>query len=283
MKTTRLFKALYLMSVLAVVAGCNKPDNENPEPQDSYTLAASPRTVDFSWNNPAEQSITVVTNSPNGFKLGEPAAWYTVKSDGRTVTFTAQTNEGDARTHNFVITAQGADDLVITVNQEQGGKAKEVIYNFTTPGPLDIGWPTANYTSEFTDNITAGEGWGKFGGHFYAGLDGVATQDKTLPVYKDIYGKAFDAEGKVVDWLYDIAFTDNDNGKYTDGTGSEFKIYIAYKANTTGQPRTATIKLFFDDTEEYKVVGTYDREGNLQGITCKDPIFTCEVTQPAAE
>lgn len=283
MKTVKIMSILCLAGMIAMTLSCKK-GNDVPGQGDetgSYTLAASPKTVEFGWSSPAPQTITVVTNSPDGFTLGQPADWYQVKAEGRNVTFTAQDNAGAARTHDFVITAKGAEDLVIKVSQEEGGKAKEVTYNFRAAGPLDIGWPTANYVSEFNDNVTAGDGWGKFGGHFYAAIDGVATQDKTLPVYKDIYGKAYDASGNEVDWLYDIAFTDNDNGKYTDGTGPEFKIYIGYKANTTGAPRSATIKLFFDDTDAYKVVGTYAEDGTLTAITGKDPIFYADVTQPA--
>lgn len=271
--------SLLVASAMALTISCDKEEKDSPI--DELLLVASPTSVDFAWKSPDPQTILVATNSPSGFTIGKTADWYSVSVNGRKVTFNVQTNNGPARTHELVITAEGTADLIITVNQEEGGKAREVVYNFTTPGPFDIGWPTANFTSEFTDNITAGDGWGKIGGHFYAGLDGVGTQDKTLPVYKDIYGKAFDKDGNEVDWLYNIGFTDNNDGPYKDGTGSEFKIYIAYKANTTGAPRFATIKLYFEDTEAFKVVGTYDREGNLQPITCKDPIFTCDVTQPA--
>lgn len=282
MRKSYIFRSLCLFGTALALVACNKPDDDKEE-GGNYTLAASPRTVNFAWSNPDPQTVTVVTNSPDGFKLGATADWYSasVGADGKTVTLTAQSNDGDERTHVLVVTATGADNLEITVTQEAGGRVKEVTYNFCAPGPLDIGWPTVQFTGEFTDNITAGDGFGTFGGHFYAALDGVATQDKTLPVYKDIYGHGFDADGKVVDWLYNIGFTDVDGGPYTDGTGPQFKIYIAYKANTTGAPRSATIKLFFDETEAYKVVGIYDTDANLVNIAPDDPIFTCEVTQPA--
>ena len=283
MRKNFVIKSLCILGTVIAFAACNKPDDEGGDPV-NYTLAASPRSVNFAWSNPDPQNVTVVTNAPDGFKLGSTADWYSasVGSDGKTVTFTAQSNDGDERSHTLVITATGADNLEITVTQEAGGRVKEVVYNFCAPGPLDIGWPTIQFTGEFTDNITAGDGFGTFGGHFYAGIDGVATQDKTLPVYKDIYGKAYDADGNEVDWLYNIGFTDMDGAPYSDGSGPQFKIYIAYKANTTGEPRSATIKLYFDETEAYKVVGIYDVDANLVNIAPDDPIFTCDVTQPAA-
>lgn len=272
-----------MLSVLAIasVASCNKEGGDENTTPEVTKLLASPKTVDFSWKDPAPQTITVVCNAADGYTVGQTAEWYTAVADGKNLTITAQTNTGEARSHSLVLSAKGADDLAITVNQEAGGVAKELSYNFTTAGPYDIGWPTLNFIGEFTDNIQAGDGWGHTGGHFYAALDGVGSQDRKAPYYRDIYGKAYDADGKEVDWLYNISYTDNDNGKYT-GEGGEYKIYIEYKANTTGAPRYAKVCLYFDDTDEYKVVGTYDNEGNYKQITCKEPIFSFEVTQPAA-
>lgn len=291
MKTNIFFKALSIFVALAAIAGCEKPDSNDDvkDPAENYTLIASPRTVNFSWSEPAPQTVSVVTNSPDGYKVSEAPEWFTVAVDGKTVTLTAQSNTGDARSHELVISAEGAESLTITVNQEAGGMAKNVVYNFTTHGPnlgengpLNVAWPTQTFLSELTDAITAGEGWGKTGGHFGVSVNDEIVTDQTLPVFKDVYGKAFDENGAEVDWLYNIAFTDNDNGKYVgDGNGTQYKIYVDFKANTTGAARKATVKLYFDDTDVYTVVGTYNVNGEYVGITSKDPIYSFDVVQPA--
>lgn len=91
-----------------------------------YTMIASPLTLDFGWNQPSGQTVTVTTNAPDGFTIGETADWYTAeKSGANKVVVTPQSNEGDARTHILKLRANGANDISIVINQVAKGEVAE--------------------------------------------------------------------------------------------------------------------------------------------------------------
>lgn len=91
-----------------------------------YTMIASPLTLDFGWNQPSGQTVTVTTNAPDGFTIGETADWYTAeKSGANKVIVTPQSNDGDARTHILKLHANGANDISIVINQMAKGEVAQ--------------------------------------------------------------------------------------------------------------------------------------------------------------
>ena len=144
MKKSFLFGAMCFVAVLAMIS-CEPadPDNSgnagveneggnnngdstgggngdgNGDVEETYTLIATPLTLEFAAAETAPQTVTVTTNAPTGYAVGETADWYTAVADGNKVTVTCQINEGDARNHTFDITAQGAEKVTITVRQAE--------------------------------------------------------------------------------------------------------------------------------------------------------------------
>lgn len=111
--------------MLALAVSCKKSaDPEvNPDPQtNTYTLIANPLTLDFGWNNPAPQTVTVTTNAPDGVVVGETASWYTATLEANKLTVTAQSNDGQARTHVLTLSANDANSVTIVVNQAEKGE-----------------------------------------------------------------------------------------------------------------------------------------------------------------
>lgn len=128
MKKT-LFYALCVLAGIAAVAGsCKKNNRDNPDDNGggnenaTYTLIASPLTLDFGWNNPAPQTVTVTTNAPDGVVVGKTESWYTAVLDGSKVIVTAQSNTGDARTSILELTAKDANKVTIVINQAAKGE-----------------------------------------------------------------------------------------------------------------------------------------------------------------
>lgn len=127
-------KLFYLLGAALIAAfatvACSKDDKDNgsddegktPSGGSTYTLIAAPLTLDFGWNNPAPQTVTVTTNAPDGYVVGETASWYTAVASGNKVTVTAQSNDGDARTHVLRLTAKDANDVTIVINQAAKGE-----------------------------------------------------------------------------------------------------------------------------------------------------------------
>lgn len=121
-----------------------KPDDPNGGNETTYTLIASPLSLSFGWSNPTSQSITVTTNSPEGFEIGKTADWYTAQKEGNKVVVTPQANNGDARTHELEIKAKGATSAKILISQEKKG---EVHPSLT--GSKYIIWQVDEKTVEF--------------------------------------------------------------------------------------------------------------------------------------
>ena len=105
--------------------------------------------------------------------------------------------------------------------------------------------------------------------YFIVALNGVDNIEYSKPYYADIRFEVLDAEGNVANWLVPTV-KENDN-----------KLIFTYEANE-GAARTATLNLYWDDTEEYKVVGTVKNDAKeLEAITTADPIMTIKVNQAA--
>lgn len=105
--------------------------------------------------------------------------------------------------------------------------------------------------------------------YFIVALNGVDNTEYSKPYYADIRFEVLDAEGNVANWLVPTV-KENDN-----------KLIFTYEANE-GAARTATLNLYWDDTEEYKVVGTIKNDAKeLEAITTTDPIMTIKVNQAA--
>ncbi|MBQ8271662.1 MAG: hypothetical protein IJZ09_01450 [Tidjanibacter sp.] len=137
--------------------------------------------------------------------------------------------------------------------------ATEIIYCFT-----NMAVQTA-YNFPATEGVAATDYYivdeGEFGNHIF---------DYTKPYYTTMRMEYLDAtSNEVVDWVT-LSTRANDN-----------KLDFAYQANS-GAERTAIINIYWDDTEEYKVVGTYKKaDKSYEEITTADPIMTITVTQAA--
>lgn len=133
MKKSFLFSAMCLLAAFAMVscettepenngdnAGTeNEGGNNNGGNPETYTLIATPLTLDFAADATASQTVTVTTNAPSGYLVGDTADWYTAVAEGNKVTVTCQVNDGEARSHSFEITAEGAEKLTIAVRQAE--------------------------------------------------------------------------------------------------------------------------------------------------------------------
>lgn len=132
MKRTFIFKAVCAAMAVASLAACKKDDPVTPGEDGTqgggnaqYTLLATPLTVNFSWSDPAPQDVTVTTNAPDGFTVGETPEWFTATVSGNKVTLAPKPNEGDKRTYTLTISAEGANSVTIVVNQAAKGEIHE--------------------------------------------------------------------------------------------------------------------------------------------------------------
>lgn len=137
--------------------------------------------------------------------------------------------------------------------------ATEIIYCFT-----NMAVQTA-YNFPATEGVAATDYYivdeGEFGNHIF---------DYTKPYYTTIRMEYLDATtNETVDWVT-LSTRANDN-----------KLDFAYQANS-GAERKAIINIYWDDTEEYKVIGTYkSADKTYEEITTAEPIMTIVVTQAA--
>ncbi len=133
MKKTFLYGLMCAAVALAGVVSCTKDDpqkgnngdnggNDGDQTGTTYTLIASPQSLSFGWSNPAPQSVTVTTNAPEGFEVGTTADWFTAEKEGNKVVVTPQTNDGEKRTYELEIKAQGANSVKILISQEPKGE-----------------------------------------------------------------------------------------------------------------------------------------------------------------
>lgn len=149
--------------------------------------------------------------------------------------------------------------LTLTVNQAAGnGGPTELIYEFTNKGATTL-------------NYNFGVNGGEQGcGYFIVMINNVENVDYSADYYNVFRFEAVDADGNVVEWA---------SGR-RNPTHNSF--LFACTANESGEARTATINVYWEDTDEYKVVGTYkNAERTLEAITTEDPIFSVTVNQAA--
>lgn len=138
--------------------------------------------------------------------------------------------------------------------------ATEIIYKFTFQGMPAINFDIA--ANGVTDQDLS---W------YSVIIGGTDTADASKAPFTQWRYVATDSEDNEVDWL-SIRHQNNN------------RLYLSCNANTA-EARTATINLYWDDTAEYKVVGTYKQAAPnhqvLEEITTNDPILTLTVNQAA--
>lgn len=182
------------------------------------------------------------------------------------------------------VLAAGDPVFSMVVNQKSATSKSKVIYDFYT-----ISWstmqqlfgdPANNYPNnpKFEgSSITAAGGTVHSGGQFRAFIDGSPSTNWTG---LQITGDAVDSGNNAVDWVSNVTVTGG-------------KVYFTLAANTTGAPRSATVRWFANDEGTlYEVVGTYYNDnptisGNAMAATVKtitsaEPIFTLAITQPGS-
>ena len=107
--------------------------------------------------------------------------------------------------------------------------------------------------------------------YFIVSVDGVDQTDYTATYYNDFIFESVDADGSPVEWTYAVR------------TGGHNSFTIGCDGNTAETDRTAYINVYFKDTEEYVVTGTFKNGSTQEAITDEDPILTFTVTQKGQE
>lgn len=103
--------------------------------------------------------------------------------------------------------------------------------------------------------------------YFIVMVDGQEVVDYENTYYNNFRYEVADASGNAQDW---VAANRSSNNSFD----------IVCQANDETGARSATINIYFDDTDEYEVVGTYKTlDKQLTSITCEDPILTLTITQ----
>jgi len=103
--------------------------------------------------------------------------------------------------------------------------------------------------------------------YFIVMVDGQEVVDYGNTYYNDFRYEVVDASGNAQDW---VAANRASNNSFD----------IVCQANDETEARSATINIYFDDTDEYEVVGTYKTlDKQYTAITCENPILTLTVTQ----
>lgn len=257
MKRTFLYNAMCAMTALAMVFGCEKagtPSGDNggnggndDSANTSYTVIASPLSVNFGWNLPAAQTVTVTTNAPDGFTVSEAPDWFSYTVAGNKVTITAQSNEGDARSHTLKITAKDANTVNVIINQVAKGEVPaslqgqkyvvwqldassmeylgdKVILNLMPNGftsRLDI-WP-AGESLVADESATGANFYGNMGGYVAFQVGNVGWSGGGYAID--------DADGAICTPVWQEIVADNGEGWYlhaaikgTKGVGSFFRL-----------------------------------------------------------
>lgn len=134
-------------------------------------------------------------------------------------------------------------------------RKKELVFEFTNKGVavLDRSFAYSGGTAN-TD-------------YFIVMVDGQEVVDYGNTYYNDFRYEVVDALGNAQDWV-------------TANRSSNNSFDIVCQANEATEERTAVINVYFDDTDEYEVVGTYKTlDKQYAAISCADPILTLTVTQ----
>lgn len=286
----------------AAGAGAPEPDPE-PDPSDyskliyeftnkniktlTYNFAAAGGTQNTSWfavmvdGTSTDKGVYIT-----GWRYeavdgeGNPVDWVTATPANNTINIACVKNDvAEARTatinlywddtdeYHVVGTHKNADGsqttittadpiLTLTVNQAAGTglSYEQLVYQFTNKGVA-------------VNHNFAKEG-GTYTGTYNVKVDGTENVDYAAAYYQGWRYEAVDANGNTVDWVRAYPFYNQVN--------------VEAQANT-GEERTATVNLYWDDTDAYKVVGTHKAEGGaLTEITTTEPIMTFNVTQASA-
>lgn len=173
--------------------------------------------------------------------------------------------------------------LTIHISQKCATSKAQVIYDFYT---VDWSWVQQMFSSagNFDSNpilestqITSEGGTLHCGGQYRVSVDGTWNSNWTG---LDFTGDAIDANGDTVSWVSEVSVSGG-------------KLYFTLSKNDTGNPRSATVRLFANDDSTHEVVGTYyastyAASGNgvsasVKTISASNPVFTLNITQPAAE
>lgn len=134
-------------------------------------------------------------------------------------------------------------------------RKKELVFEFTNKGVAVL------------DRSLAYSGGTANTDYFIVMVDGQEVVDYGNTYYNDFRYEVVDALGNAQDW---VAANRSSNNSFD----------IVCQANEATEGRTAVINVYFDDTDEYEVVGTYKTlDKQYAAITCADPILTLTVTQ----
>lgn len=223
---------------------------------------------------------------------GNVVNWVTASPFSNTINITCAANDGEARaaTVNFywddsdeyvvIGTVKTTDkvaqdiasgtftsaDPILTVTVNQEGKSLEPVtlyYHFTDKGVAEL-----NHEFSAAGQSNKDLGW------YSCFIGGKDNATGTNACFQQWIAKAYDENGKEVSWVYATPKT------------NENRINLTCEPNT-GDARTATVKLYWVDNEEFVVIGTVktaDKVGQdiASGtFTSADPILELTVTQAA--
>ncbi|HIS23066.1 MAG TPA: hypothetical protein IAC09_06480 [Candidatus Cryptobacteroides intestinipullorum] len=137
----------------------------------------------------------------------------------------------------------------------------ELIYQFTNKGITKL-----DYSFEYGGGAQQTD-------YFIVSVDGADVTDYDAVYYTDFRFEAVDmTTGSPVTWTYAVR------------TGGHNSFTIGCDGNEGETARTAKINVYFDNTDEYVVVGTYKSvPAELEAISEGEPILTFTVTQEAKQ
>lgn len=142
---TAIYKLLYTLLAVFLVAGCSSGGDDASEPAptptpDQYTLAASPTSFEFS-TEAAEAVVTITTTAPS-WKIAFPkdVTWakvtITTGLKGESTTkIQVEENAKEPRATSFTISAPNCADVTISISQK--GTTEEDFYGGALTTPAD--------------------------------------------------------------------------------------------------------------------------------------------------
>lgn len=218
-----------------------------------------PEWMEYTHDGGQNISLKVLENTTTEERVGtfkiysnvDTEVYEVVYADGETITIEDPV---------FEVTVTQAASVVTPDPEDPEDSATTLYYHFT-----DKGVSALSYNFIATGE-TKGSGW------YSCYVGGQDTADGSLPAFKNWRMEAVDEDGNVVTWVTAAPFSNTIN--------------ITCVANT-GEARSATVNFYWDDTDEYKVIGTVKTADRVaQDIasgtfTSADPILTLTVTQDA--
>ncbi len=217
-----------------------------------------PEWMEYTHDGGQNISLKVLENTTTEERVGtfkiysnvDTEVYEVVYADGETITIEDPVFE-------VTVTQAGAAEVNPDPDPEPDPSgATELTYHFTNKAMRTSYDVAANEGAAATD-------------YFIVALNGVDNTEYSKPYYTDLRMEYLDEEGNKVDW---ITFTTRANDN---------KLDYSWTTNE-GAARTAIVNIYWDDTEEYKVVATVKNDAKeLQAITTTDPIMTIKVNQAA--